>query len=137
MLLFGICRFLLISGTIFNTNMYLEAFHRVLKDCYMDKKKNRRVDNLLFLLMQVVNDKVFDRLRMIVTGARSAKLSGFRKRHKKAAACASDYEFFDHVVAEKPCTVVGSQNKEYCVIIETDVECDCLLRYELKILRVE
>ena len=34
-------------GTIVNTNMFMESFHRVLKVVYFNNKQNRRVDHLI------------------------------------------------------------------------------------------
>ncbi|XP_049779635.1 uncharacterized protein LOC126176522 [Schistocerca cancellata] len=36
-----------------NTNMHLEAMHRVLKYCYLDGKTNNRLDKLLLVLMKL------------------------------------------------------------------------------------
>lgn len=113
-----------ISGAVCNTNMYLEAFHRVLKDIYMDKKKNRRVDSLLYILMELVNDRVFDRLRMVEKQASSYCLNEIRRRHKTAAA---DFDKFT-LVEHNGYTVVKSQQKLYCVVLASGTNCDCLLR---------
>ena len=43
-----------------NTNMYVEAFHRVLKYVYMKGKVNKRLDN--GVLLKLARDKGFDRL---------------------------------------------------------------------------
>ena len=45
-----------------NTNMYVEAFHRVLKYVYMKGKVNKRLDNCLYVLLKLARDKGFDRL---------------------------------------------------------------------------
>ena len=34
-------------GTVVNTNMFLESFHRILKVVYLQQKQNRRIDFLL------------------------------------------------------------------------------------------
>ena len=38
-------------GTIVNTNMFVESFHRLLKVVYMNNKQNRRVDHLVHILL--------------------------------------------------------------------------------------
>ena len=43
-----------------NTNMYVESFHRCLKHVYMKGRINKRVDNLLYILMKISRDKAFD-----------------------------------------------------------------------------
>ena len=50
------------GSTPVNINMALEAFHRVLKVCYMEKKQNCRLDHL-HLLLKINRDKVFDRIQ--------------------------------------------------------------------------
>ena len=51
------------GSTPVNINMALEAFHRVLKVCYMEKKQNHRLEHLLHLLLKINHDKVFDRIQ--------------------------------------------------------------------------
>ena len=40
-----------------NTNMYVEAFHRVLKYIYMKGKVNKRLDNCIYILLKLARDK--------------------------------------------------------------------------------
>ena len=42
-----------------NTNMYIESFHRILKYVYLKGRMNKRVDNLIHILMKVSRDKAF------------------------------------------------------------------------------
>ena len=49
-------------GTLVNTNMFAEAFHRVLKVVYFNKKQNRRVDNLFHTLLRIAH---YDKLRKV------------------------------------------------------------------------
>ena len=67
-----------------NTNMALEAFHRVIKVCYLEKKQNRRIDYLLHLLLKVARDKVFERFFKTQKGKSSHRLCEINKRHKAA-----------------------------------------------------
>ena len=39
-------------GTPMNTNMFLEAFHRVLKIVYLRHQHNRRIDYLIYILLK-------------------------------------------------------------------------------------
>ena len=68
-------------GEGINTNMFVEAFHRVLKYNYLQGKYNRRVDACLSKLEQVNNDKVFQRLIKLTKGKSTFKASIIRKRH--------------------------------------------------------
>ena len=45
-----------------NTNMYVAAFHHILKYLYMKGKINRSVDKCIHLLMKIAKDKAFERL---------------------------------------------------------------------------
>ena len=45
-----------------NTNMYIESLHRTLKYIYLKGRVNKRIDNLIHVLMTVSRDKAFDRL---------------------------------------------------------------------------
>ena len=68
-------------GTQANTNMYVESFHNVLKTCYLERKVNRRVDNLISVLMRIARDKVFERLIKVEKHSHSKKLQEINKRH--------------------------------------------------------
>ena len=45
------------KGTLLNTNMFVEAFHRVLKYVYMKGKVNKRIDKCIFVLLKLARDK--------------------------------------------------------------------------------
>ena len=72
------------KGTIVNTNMHLEAFHRLLKKVYLEGKHNRRLDNLLSILVRVARDKTFEQLNKVHKGKFSYRASELNRRHKKA-----------------------------------------------------
>ena len=65
-----------------NTNMHVEAFHRVLKYKYLGGKYNRRVDTCLITLMKYNRDRVFGRLTKLVKGGKGHKLTVIYKRHQ-------------------------------------------------------
>ena len=54
-----------------NTNMFVEAFHRKLKTVYFQKKQNRRVDRLVFTLLKIARDLIFEGLRKDEIGKRT------------------------------------------------------------------
>ena len=64
-----------------NTNMYVESFHRTLKYVYMKGRINKRIDNLIHVLMKISRDKLFERLCKLEKGKISGRLSAIRKRH--------------------------------------------------------
>ena len=67
-----------------NTNMYVEAFHRVLKHIYMHGRVNRRLDKLLFILLKISRDKAFDRLTKLSKGKAigASRIAAITRRHK-------------------------------------------------------
>ena len=71
-------------GTHANTNMFAEAFHRLLKMVYLHQKQNRRIDYLLHILLRISKDKVYKRLQKTHKGKYSHRRSEIIKRHKSA-----------------------------------------------------
>ena len=65
-----------------NTNMFMEAFHRVVKIVYLHHKQNWRIDNLLTVLLKIARDKAFERFRKVETGKSTHRLCEIRKRHE-------------------------------------------------------
>ena len=71
-------------GTIVNTNMHLESFHRMLKVVYLHGKQNCRLDHLITIILKVACDKGFERLQKIHKGKFSHRAYELNRRHKKA-----------------------------------------------------
>ena len=67
-----------------NTNMIVEAFHRVFKRLYLGGKVNKRVDRCLVNLMKYVRDKGFDRLAKLTKGKISYRERNLQERHQKS-----------------------------------------------------
>ncbi|XP_028408935.1 uncharacterized protein LOC114542468 isoform X2 [Dendronephthya gigantea] len=67
-----------------NTNMLVEAFHRVFKYNYLKGKHNRRVDNCLFNLLKYTRDKLFERLIKLTKGKSTNKLKTIQDRHNNS-----------------------------------------------------
>ena len=72
------------QGAFTNTNMYVEAFHRVLKYIYLKGKVNKRVDICLHALIKIARDKFFERLVKLSKGKCCLKIDEIRKRHDKS-----------------------------------------------------
>ena len=72
------------AGTMANTNMFVEAFHRTLKIVYLHHKQNRRIDFLLHTLLKIARDKVFEQLTKLEKGKYSHRITEINKRHKSA-----------------------------------------------------
>ena len=71
-------------GTIVNTNMFVESFHRLLKVVYLDSKQNRRVDSLLFVLLRLSRNLIYDQIQKIAKGKITHRKCEIKKRHKSA-----------------------------------------------------
>jgi len=71
-------------GTIANTNMHLEAFHRKLKVVYLDNKQNRRLDHLLHVLLKISRDIIFEAFRKSEIGKVSHRKCEINRRHLRA-----------------------------------------------------
>lgn len=64
-----------------NTNMYLEAFHHVLKYNFLKGKRNQRVDRLVHGLMEYLRHKTFDRIIKLEKGKITGRLAQIQNRH--------------------------------------------------------
>ena len=63
-------------------NMYVESFHRTSKYVYMKGRINKRIDNLIHVLIKISRDKLFERLSKLEKAKNiSVRLSAIRKRH--------------------------------------------------------
>ena len=71
-------------GTSANTNMYAESFHNILKTVYFGKKQNRRVDQLLFVLLKISRDKNLDQIIKKQKGKITHRIREIRIRHKNS-----------------------------------------------------
>ena len=65
-----------------NTNMYVEAFHRVFKYEYLKGKVNKRVDRCIHMLLQYDRNKAFDRIVKLTKGKSTQKLKMISERHQ-------------------------------------------------------
>ena len=61
-----------------NTNMYVEAFHRVLKYVYLKGKVNKRLDNCIGILLKLARDKGFERIAKMEKGKISERITQIR-----------------------------------------------------------
>ena len=63
--------------------MFVERFHRTLKEVYLEKKQNRRVDHLIFKLRKISRDKAFEQLIKAEKGKNTVRQRESIKRHKQ------------------------------------------------------
>ena len=71
-------------GTAVNTNMFLESFNRLLKVVYFDSKHNRRVDQLIHVLIKLSRNLVFEQIVKTEKGKLTHRKCEINKRHKEA-----------------------------------------------------
>ena len=70
------------QGSMINTNMYVEAFHRVLKYLYLKEKVKKRMDKCIYPLLKLCRDKAFERFAKLEKGNISKRISLIVKRHQ-------------------------------------------------------
>jgi len=71
------------TGCGINTNMKLEAMHRVLKDIYMKGLKGKRLDTLIAILLKMSQRSLFKRLTQLMMEKDTHTLRSIRERHSK------------------------------------------------------
>ena len=71
-------------GTVVNTNIHIEAFHRLLKVVYFEGKQNRRLEHLLSIIFKVARDKGYERLQKQHKGKVTHRSSEINSMHKNA-----------------------------------------------------
>lgn len=117
--------------TQIDTNMVVEAFHRVLKIVYLEHKQNRRIDHLLHILFKINRDLVFNFLRKEEIGKRSHKVCQIQKRHKSAKILHEKGGIDIQVIGSDTWKVQSESTSDQYYNIEkvtTSLECDCHLR---------
>lgn len=72
------------AGLGINTNMFVEAFHRVFKYNYLNGKHNKRVDVCLLQLVKFARDMAFKRAIKLLKHKDSYRLKEIKKRHQKS-----------------------------------------------------
>lgn len=77
-------------GMGINTNMAVEAFHRVFKYSYLKGKANRRVDYCLISLMKFIRDKSFDRAIKLTKGKQTFKTKLIHDRHNESKGMSTE-----------------------------------------------
>ena len=111
-------------GTPMNTNMYSEAFHRVLKVVYLRHQHNRRIDYLIYILLKSARDKAFEQLLKREKGKNTHRICDINKRHRNAisyALLATVNDLGNHAYK------VSSQSRhgEYFTVQTIEFACTC------------
>ena len=124
------------KGMGINTNMAVEAFHRVFKYNYLKGKANKRVDNCMVNLLQYIRDKSFDRAIKLTKGKSTAKMKLISDRHNKSKAMCTDNVVEDGESRWQICSETSSltytilQQANYCMDDTCQVKCEiCIHQY--------
>ena len=86
------------KGTLLNTNMFIVAFHMVLKYVYMKGKVNKRMEKCIFVLLKLTRDKGVERLIKLEKRKNTEQINLIRKHHQSSLKL-SDYKII--VIEEK------------------------------------
>ena len=113
-------------GTIANTNMHLEAFHRKLKVVYLNNKQNWCLDYLLHVLFKIARDIIFETFRKHEMGKVTHRKCEINRRHSKAEELDPD---LIQSSGQEWQVKSSTDMSLYCVKLEKKT-CDCKLRCE-------
>ena len=119
-------------GTPFNTNMFIESFHRLLKVVYLDNEKNRRIDSLLNTLLRIARDKAYERLIKVEKGKHTHRICEISKRHKAAESLLNDPNYRLPIQditndSAESWRVYGSNMQDQYTVMKVKESCDCEL----------
>lgn len=104
-----------------NTNMVLEAFHKTLKYVYLKRKKNQRLDILLWNLLKTVRDKNFERLvKLCNSGKVTNYVNVINSRHRSAVQIHSSEI---NKTSDNTWNVASETNQEY--LVNKSGSCNC------------
>ena len=107
-------------GLGINTNMLVEAFHRVFKYNYLKGKMNKRVDKCIVNLVKYVRDKYFDRVIKLTKGKSCHKQRLIQDRHNKSKAMSTKaVEVLDDLTWK----VLGQDGKNTYVVSRQATNC--------------
>ena len=70
--------------------MFLESFHRTLKEIYLEGKQNKRVDHLLSTLRKISRDKAYEQLIKAEKGKVTQRQRDHNERHRQVESIPSE-----------------------------------------------
>ena len=112
-----------------NTNMMVEAFHRVFKHNYLKGKYSKRTNSCLVNLQKYTRDKLFERLIKLTKGKSTRKLKTIQDRHNKSKALCEDVKCEEDgskwlVKSEVGCnTCTVSKQQDSCTDTTCQLKC--------------
>ncbi len=115
-------------GTVVNTNMFAEAFHRTLKVIYFNRKQNRRVDYLIHTLLRIARNLIYNKLRRVELKTSTHRKCEINKRHKLAEELQKSMKCNIQSFGQKMWRIKSSSSKDtYYVLQKLQQRCDCPL----------
>lgn len=93
------------SVLIPNTNMHIEALHRLIKCIFLNSKRIQRISRCIEILKELTEQKELDRMVKIVKRKRTKKTKEIFNDHQKAVDTIENYElsrFYDDDESGKP-----------------------------------
>ena len=110
--------------------MFVESFHRTLKEVYLERKQNKRIDHLLSTLRKIARDKAYEQWIKAEKGKVTIRQRESTKRHKQAESMPS--ELVSRQDAESwQVQSMTDKTKIYYVRRADSSLCKCLLRCSL------
>ena len=113
-------------GLGINTNMVVEAFHKIFKYNYLRGKLNRRVDTCLLNLIKFSRDKIFSRVRKFTKNAPTYRENTINDAHNRSKALSLEkVEEVDNGIYK----VQGETKESWYSVVGNEKSCDsCILR---------
>lgn len=108
------------KGLQINTNMYVEAFHRVFKRIYLKGKINKRVDNCLVNLLKYARDTGFDRLIKMTKGKLTYRINIIHERHNQSMSMPTDSV---EKIGDGKWKVLSENGKTFYEVMEAPAAC--------------
>ena len=108
--------------------MYVESFHNLLESVYFSKKQNKRVDDLLVILLKLSNDKNLDQIVKHTKGKITHRIKEIRHRHKNCESV-TGIEKVSEIEWVLPSA--SQARKKYSVYKVLHVPCNCKLKCNL------
>ena len=71
-------------------DMYVEAFHHVIKYKFLKSRKNKRIDTLIHKLFEYLQFKSYDRLIKVEKGKITGRIALIKKRHSNSLSMSSN-----------------------------------------------
>lgn len=117
-------------GTRANTNMSVESFYRTLKEVYLERKQNRRVDHLLSTLCKIARDKAYEQWIKAEKGKVTIRQRQSTKRHKQAESMPSELVSRQDAKSWQVQSMTDKTKIYHVRRVDSSV-CKCLLRCSL------